>query len=76
MTKIGREALGPRFTKLLHADDGGVAIEYGLLAALIAAGVLIALSSIGESLYGKLSQVTTSLGAPQSASSGGGGSAG
>ncbi len=39
------------FLKKLHADESGAtAIEYGLIAALIAIGIIAALSMTGNSL--------------------------
>ena len=64
MAKIGRDAI----TRLLQADDGVTAIEYGLLASLIAAGVLIGVSALGSSLNGRFSQVASGMDASQSAS--------
>ncbi|TCD05229.1 Flp family type IVb pilin [Erythrobacteraceae bacterium CFH 75059] len=36
--------------KLIRDEDGATAIEYGLIAALIAVGLIAALSSLGGSL--------------------------
>lgn len=51
-----------RFTKrLLKNDDGATAIEYGLLAALIAVAIIFVVSSLGTTLQGVFSQVDTEL---------------
>jgi Flp pilus assembly pilin Flp len=55
--------------KLLQAEDGGAAIEYGLLAALIAGVLLMGLSALGSTLNGNLSQLGSGMTAAQSASS-------
>jgi pilus assembly protein Flp/PilA len=36
--------------RLLADEDGATAIEYGLLAALIAVGIIAAVSTLGDSL--------------------------
>lgn len=69
MAKIVRKSLHV----LMQADDGVAAIEYGLLAALIAGVLLIGLSALGSSLNEKFSQVASAAAASQSASSSGGG---
>jgi pilus assembly protein Flp/PilA len=38
------------FVKMLKNEDGATAIEYGLIAALIAVAAITALSSIGTNL--------------------------
>jgi pilus assembly protein Flp/PilA len=38
------------FVKLLKNEDGATAIEYGLIAALIAVAAITALTSIGNNL--------------------------
>jgi pilus assembly protein Flp/PilA len=38
------------FTKMLKNDDGATAIEYGLIAALIAVAAITALGTIGNNL--------------------------
>jgi Flp pilus assembly pilin Flp len=71
MAKIVREAL----PALLKADDGAAAIEYGLLATLIACVLLFSLAAVGSTLDQKLSQLASGLGA-QSGGPGGGGNNG
>jgi len=34
-------------TEALHRDDGGTAVEYGLIAALIAAVIAVVLAAVG-----------------------------
>jgi Flp pilus assembly pilin Flp len=76
MAKIARELPTPRIIRLLRADDGAAAIEYGLLAALIAGMILIGLTALGSDLNGQFTQVVSAMAGDQSASSGGGGSGG
>lgn len=49
------------FTRFIGDESGATAIEYGLIAALIAVVIIGALTSIGTSLSAKLSSVSTSL---------------
>ncbi len=49
------------FLKMLKNDDGATAIEYGLIAALIAVAAIGALTSVGTNLSGKFNTVATTL---------------
>ena len=42
-------------------ESGATAIEYGLIAALIAVGIIIALTTLGGSLRGIFGDVSTAL---------------
>ena len=50
------------FSKLLRNEDGATAIEYGLIAALIAVAAITAMQSLGNQLSATLSTVSTSMG--------------
>ena len=50
-----------KLLKLLRNEDGATAIEYGLIAALIAVAAIGALTSVGSNLNGKFTQVATGL---------------
>ena len=50
-----------KFVKLFKNDDGATAIEYGLIAALIAVAAIGALTNVGTNLSGKFETVSTSL---------------
>ena len=50
-----------KFLKMLKNDEGATAIEYGLIAALIAVAAIGAMSSIGTNLSGKFTTVATEL---------------
>ena len=63
-----------KIVRLLQADDGAAAIEYGLLGALIGGALLIGLSALSSSLDQKLSQLGSDMAAAQSSSSSGSGS--
>lgn len=47
--------------KLRRDEDGATAIEYGLIAALVAIGLITALGELGGSLDTVFSDVSTSL---------------
>jgi pilus assembly protein Flp/PilA len=50
-----------KFLKLLKNDKGATAIEYGLIAALIAIAAIGAMTSIGTKLSSTFSNVSSSL---------------
>lgn len=45
--------------RLVKNDDGATAIEYGLLAALIAVGIIAAVSTLGDSLQATFDDINT-----------------
>jgi len=49
------------FTKLRKSEKGATAIEYGLIAALIAVAAITAMTSVGTSLKAKFTEINTSL---------------
>lgn len=49
------------FKRFLREDDGATAIEYGLIAALVSVAAITALSTMGESLEGVFTTVSTSI---------------
>ena len=49
------------FRKLLRAEKGATAIEYGLIAALIAVAAIGAMSSLGTKLGGTFNKVSNKL---------------
>jgi len=51
-----------KFLKLIRNEDGATAIEYGLIAALIAVVCIGALTTIGTNLNTKFTAVGTALG--------------
>ena len=51
-----------RFIGRLYRDDSGAtAIEYGLIAALIAVAAITAMTSVGTSLIAKFTRVSSAL---------------
>ncbi len=48
-------------TRLLKDEAGATAIEYGLIAALVAVVLVAALTSMGTKLSGTFDKVTSSL---------------
>jgi len=49
------------FCKLLREEDGATAIEYGLIAALIAVAAIAAFQLVGTNLSGIFNTVATKL---------------
>ena len=50
-----------KFIKLLRNDKGATAIEYGLIAALIAVATIAAMSSVGSKLGDTFNNVSDEL---------------
>lgn len=48
----------------VNDDEGATAIEYGLLAALIAAVIVTAVTAVGTALSGTFTTISTSVAAP------------
>jgi pilus assembly protein Flp/PilA len=49
------------FSKLIRNEEGATAIEYGLIAALIAVAAIAAMTSLGSNLNTTFGKVNTSL---------------
>ena len=49
------------FIKMLNNEDGATAIEYGLIAALIAVAAITAMSNLGSSLNTTFNKVATNM---------------
>ena len=49
------------FTKILKSEDGATAIEYGLIAALIAVAAIAAMQNIGSKLGSTFNNVSNEL---------------
>jgi pilus assembly protein Flp/PilA len=49
------------FRKILNDQSGATAIEYGLVAALIATGAIIAMGALGNSLSNTFYQISTKM---------------
>ena len=56
-------------SRFMKDESGVTAIEYGLIAALVAVGIIAALNALGTSLTGIFGSVSTEL---DTASGGGG----
>ena len=46
---------------LIHKEDGVTAIEYGLIAALIAVAIIVAVTAVGTDLNTLFGKVSTAL---------------
>ena len=51
-----------KFLKLIRNNKGATAIEYGLIAALIAVAAIAAMTSVGSKLGQTLNNVSADLG--------------
>jgi len=51
----------PIFSKLMRDEVGATAIEYGLIAALIAVVIIATINSVGANLSGTFSSVAAAL---------------
>jgi pilus assembly protein Flp/PilA len=49
--------------RFLHDEEGVTAIEYGLLAALVAVGIIVAATALGTNLSTLFTNIATKLGA-------------
>jgi len=50
-----------RIRTAVSADKGASAVEYGLLVALIAVAIIVAVTFLGSSLSGQFSKVGSSI---------------
>jgi pilus assembly protein Flp/PilA len=57
-----KEAFMNLFSRFVRDESGATAIEYGLIASLIAVVIIAVLGSVGTSLQTKFSAVNTGLG--------------
>ena len=49
------------FHELITDRSGATAIEYGLIAALVATGAMVAMGALGNSLSNTFTQVSTKM---------------
>lgn len=49
------------FARFIKDESGATAIEYGLIAALIAVAAITAMTSVGTSLIAKFTRVSSAL---------------
>lgn len=49
------------FRKLRADESGATAIEYGLIAALVATGAVVAMGALGNSLSNTFTQISTKM---------------
>ena len=56
-------------SKFMSDESGATAIEYGLIAALIAVVIIAAVTALGTNISTKFHQIATSIGAAAPAAS-------
>jgi pilus assembly protein Flp/PilA len=49
------------FSRFASDESGATAIEYGMIAALIAVVIIAALKTLGNNLSNKFTQITTNM---------------
>jgi len=60
------------FKNLIRDEQGATAIEYGLIAALIAVAAITAMSALGDNLSGTFSTISSEMGGAATTGEGGG----
>ena len=55
----------------LNDEQGATAIEYGLIAALVAVGLIVALSVLGNNLSNQFNYIGSTIGSQSAAVQGG-----
>lgn len=50
-----------KFMQFMRDDSGATAIEYGLIAALIAVAIIVAVTAVGDSLTATFESVSGAL---------------
>jgi pilus assembly protein Flp/PilA len=53
--------LSDRVERVRHNDEGATAVEYGLMVALIAAGIIVAVTALRDQLVSTFDTVTGQL---------------
>ena len=54
--------LGRKLRRFAEDQSGATAIEYGLIAALVAVGAIMAITSLGDNVRGMFNTVSTKAG--------------
>ena len=57
------KAFTARMRRFFHEEDGVTAIEYGLIAALIAVAIIAAVGLVGDELVNIFNRIASELGA-------------
>ena len=53
------------FKQFLNDEQGATAIEYGLIAALVAVGLIVALSVLGNNLSNQFNYIGSTIGSQE-----------
>ena len=59
--RLNQETIMKFFNKLLRDEQGATAIEYGLIAALIAVAAITAMGALGNQLSATFTKVSTEM---------------
>ena len=60
-TTNGETAMTTTFARFLNDESGATAIEYGLIAALIAVGIILAATTVGSNISNTFNNVSKKL---------------
>lgn len=52
------------FARFVKDESGATAIEYGLIAALIALAIMVGAGAVGENIGAKFNEIATALESP------------
>lgn len=58
------------FTRFIEDESGATAIEYGLIAALIAVGMIVGATAVGEKVNAKFEEVADEMDAASAGTAG------
>ena len=59
------------FTRFIEDESGATAIEYGLIAALIAVGMIVGATAVGDKVNAKFNEVATEMDKASAGTAGG-----
>ncbi len=59
--RLGTNHMSKIVTRLLKDEGGATAIEYGLIAALVAVVIIVGLTSLGTNLNGTFTNISTNV---------------
>ena len=60
-SKLGRVVMQNLIARFVKDESGATAIEYGLIAALIAVGIITAATALGDQISATFTLVTTEM---------------
>jgi pilus assembly protein Flp/PilA len=61
LAETGDQAMSKFVSRFMNDESGATAIEYGLIVALIAVVIIVAVSTLGNSLSGNFNSINAKL---------------